>query len=556
MCTAGCAPAATHGPSFSEDISGARGERGKVRARRRRVPPCGDREPRGCGLPRCRQPKFERRLEQLARARGPGAAYYVDRSPPTAAARLRFPITAHVAGSLFDVYAAREERSNGRSSTVAAVLRCGRSRRSDCREKLAPLRVEHGINRLSSTCASAGDRFAASERMARKGVAAAVGKRQMSTVRTNLMTRPTSAEDQKPRPTSGGQSTRRRAGTTARKARGGGRNAARSRQPAQPDMENALKRNLEEDEDTLWEYAPAPKVTMFLNVANQSGGIRRECAGRWRKTGPDPPAFFGYDLKLECGCTGACYCVSETIRFLEEPALEIEVETEVQEEEPPASDVYSFRLCNTCRAVLCKGLSAKEETCCVALLELRYGPIARDWSIPRPGCVQHGGHVAPANKQRLRSRARPNAGPVSRAPSDTPVIALIPSGARGADKGKLLKLDGGPNFSRRAAAAVAGCHNYYAPNAAPNAAPSGQGYSLSGRSATAPRPRASAAAGAPDGPRSLGDCSSSAVVIHLTAGDKAGSVSSKKAAAAAPPGEPLRSSVQTRAVKKAGPSWA
>lgn len=414
--------------------------------------------------------------------------------------------------------------------------------------------------------------------MARKGVAAAVGKRQMSTVRTNLMTRPTSAEDQKPRTTSGGQSTRRRAGTTARKARGGGRNAARSRQPAQPDMENALKRNLEEDD--LWEYAPAPKVTMFLNVANQSGGIRRECAGRWvrnegknahsfgclsgvleyalhfqRKTGPDPPVFFGYDLKLECGCTGACYCVSETIRFLEEPALEIEVETEVQEEEP-ASDVYSFRLCNACRAVLCKGLSAKEETCCVALLELRYGPIAREWSIPRPGCFQHGGYVTPADKQRSLSRPRPNAGPVSCAPSDTPVIALIPSGARGADKGKLLKLDGGPNFSRRAAAAVAGCHNYYAPNSAPNAAPSGQGYSLSGRSATVPRPRASAAAGAPDGSRSLGDCSSSAVVIRLTAGDKAGSVSNKKAAAAAPPGEPLRSSVQTRAVKKAGPSWA
>ncbi|KAL1434364.1 hypothetical protein MTO96_011984 [Rhipicephalus appendiculatus] len=84
--------------------SGARenAERCAERARRRRVPPCGDREPRGCGLPRCCQPKFERRLEQLARAHGPGASYYVHRSPLTAAVRLRFPITAHVVGSLFD----------------------------------------------------------------------------------------------------------------------------------------------------------------------------------------------------------------------------------------------------------------------------------------------------------------------------------------------------------------------------------------------------------------------------------------------------------------------
>lgn len=367
-----------------------------------------------------------------------------------------------------------------------------------------------------------------SERMApRKGVAGAVGKRQMSTVRANLMTRPTSTEEKKPRTTSGSRSTRQRRGTTARNARGGGRNAARSRQKAQPDMEKALQRNLEED--ALWEYAPAPK----------------------RKTGPDPAAF-EYDRKLECGCTGGCYCVSEAIRFLEEPALEIEVETEVQEEEPPESDIYSFRICDRCRAHFCKGLSAKEETCAVALLELRYGRAARAWSVPRAGGLQLSSRVTPANKQRARSRARPNAGPVSRAPPDTPVIALIPSGASGADKGKLLKLGGCSNFSRRAAAAVAGCHNYYTLNTAP----SGMGYSLSGRSATVPRPRASAAAGAPDGPRGVGDCSTSAVVIHLTAGDKAGSVSNKKAPAAAPPGEPLRSLVQGRAVKKAGPSWA
>lgn len=316
---------------------------------------------------------------------------------------------------------------------------------------------------------------------------------------------------------------RRRRGATARQAHGPSRNTWRSRQSRQADMENALKRGL--DEDPLSENAPGPK----------------------RKTSSDPGPSFESDAGNKCRCTGECRCLPQAVRFSEEPAFEVEVETEAQDENDSQCSLYSYNICGDCRARLGKKLDVRAESCAMALLELRYGAAAREGGLARGDCVQHGG---PPTEQRSGPRA--NGGLADRTPPEPTQRSLVSSGASDADEtmGTLLKLKRCPGCSCSVAGAGTGCHEC----CAPNAATSGLGDGPSGRSAAVLKPRASAAAGAPDGPRSSSGFSTSAVVIHLTAGDKTGDGTNSEASAAASPEDALPVMANEYAEKNAGPS--
>ncbi|KAL1434363.1 hypothetical protein MTO96_011983 [Rhipicephalus appendiculatus] len=216
---------------------------------------------------------------------------------------------------------------------------------------------------------------------------ASASKRPAGAVRASSSSRVTSKEDEQSRgglrAMSGAShcGARRRRGATARRARGASRNTCRSRQSRQADMEEALKRAV--DEDPPSENAPAPK----------------------RKTWSDPGPSFESGGGNKCGCKGHCRCLSEAVRFSEEPAFEVEVETEGQDGNDSQCSVYSYSICDDCRARLGKKLDIRAENCAMALLELRYGAAARDGGLARGDCMQHGG---PPTEQ--RSGAGPNGG--------------------------------------------------------------------------------------------------------------------------------------------------
>ncbi|KAL3220971.1 hypothetical protein MRX96_005404 [Rhipicephalus microplus] len=153
---------------------------------------------------------------------------------------------------------------------------------------------------------------------------------------------------------------------TDRQAGGACQTTSRSGWSRQAAMDNSLKRSM--DEDPPSENAPESKRKT------------------WTVHGPSSES----DSGKKCGCAGQCYCNLETVTFLEEPAYEVEVETEPQEEDDAQCYVYSYSICDECRARLGRNIDPSVESCALALLELRYGTAAHQGGLGRGDCVQHG----------------------------------------------------------------------------------------------------------------------------------------------------------------------